>query len=1545
MIALLCAVVQGAWADEWANVYSLTQTTSANWTPLNWGSTDGYVLGTPGTTTYYYANGNLNFTNNRTDNGGKGNSGLKIQGTVFLFIPSGRTLSCVGANADGRTGAGAGIELSKGNTLFILGGGTLKARGGNAENGRNGGNGSDAEVDYDESILGGSGGAGGNGGGGAGAGIGTRGGNGGTGGGGQRNGYYGQETTQYGVDGNPGSDGSTAGAMGTLYIFQGLGITVNTYGGSKGSNGSGGNRGKTASQHPGSNVYMASGGGGGGAGGFGGAASSIGTGGPGGGGGGGGAAGNVAWVVYSGTDNGYYYAGAYGGAGGKNGNGSSAPNGADVALTNPKYADIQGGGLRDDASDYTDVAGWEDGNDRHSGGSGGGTGAASTAGTASNLAFWPTQGAGTAESPYLMSNADQWNTFAANVSNGVSYNGKYIKLTNDIIVSTMAGRSETNSFKGNFDGGGKTLTFNVSGWTENFAAPFRYVGNATFRNLNLTGTICTSAQFAASLIAYVCSAGSTVTIENCVSSMTLNSSLDWNNANGGFIGAIANNSNVTISGCIFSGSFEGATSDHNAGFAGWVNSGTNLTIADCLFTPDHISTELDGCETLARVSGATLTLTRCFYTQAYGAAQGTEVAFPTANAPGNLGDLLADYGVVKAYANALLINGKYYATSDSGAGSWGNPYVIDSKATLTLLARNVNSGVSDYANKHFSQICDLDMSGQNWTPIGTPDHPFRGSFNGNNYVINNLTVKNGGNSNTGLFDYVQGTCWYVDEPDVEGSRYIQNVVLKNAVIQGGDCTGGVIGHVYGGIHLEISNLFFEGTVSGGNNVGAIVGFAETHIDQVGTILLDPMNATFRNCLFAKGTISANSQDKVLINKDKYDVPISDMYFSKDVQMEESGYATRTYPITPDVPSCVQCNFNNTKGILYNGSYYAPNTTAHFTISCLDPLQVITAVKVNGTQVGTSVGNYDITIDGSKAQEYTINVELSATSITGSGNSEEDPYCIKSADEWNIFANCVNLGNNFSGKFVKLTSDISVETMAGTVSKSDLLNAFSGTFDGDGHTITAKLTDYQNRGAALFRYINGATIKNLLVAGTVAGSLYPAAIVGFAKGIGNRMTNCAATATVNGGPYIGGLLGNALDADIAITGSVYAGLMTGGHVTKGAILGWSDNGGIKSITDCLYIMQDGQNTSGLDLVKGHGSITVTNCYKTTMAEYEAQNGQNARSLSRPISPISPSAPLNDEEDDYDITDLESYGIWANVYDTMPDYFGDLLMDYGFLKVYDGGLEYEDDYYVACISLAANADNSALISLATDYIVDATLTDRVFSKDGAWQTLCLPFDVALEGSPLEGAKVMTLGNSEACETGFDTATGTLTLEFVEADKIEAGVAYIVKWENTEGTALKNPMFRGVTVTDEAPEAHATTSSDGYVQFVGTYSSVDIYTADKTNLCLGTDDTLYCPWSDAAGGDLQSPSYNVNACTAYFQLLNGLTAGDAGVRAFNLIFGDGEFTGIVSTTNYTNHTNSDAWYTINGMKLSNVGADPVPARLPKGVYINNGKKVVIK
>ena len=363
--------------NGWEAIYSQTQTTSKSWTKLSEGSRTGKVLGSAGTTTYYYITETLDFTNDRTDNGGDGNSGLKIQGTVYLYIPYGLGITCRGAKADGRTGAGAGIELSEGNTLYLIGGGNgafVKAMGGNAENGRDGGTGTNASGTWDKSTTTGAGGKGGNGGGGAGAGIGSRGGNGGTGGdGGGSNTYYDDSNSHNGTNGSSGTAGSTAANMGKLYVDQTLGITVTATGGNAGTyGGAGGGRGKGRIDDDNPN-YSVSGGGGGGGGGFGGAAANIGTGGPGGGGGGGGAGG-----AQNHKYDGYYDVSAYGGKGGQNTDGSYAAEGTESLVsrsnvdngwvdTNYKW------GVND--ANYGGKASWG------SGGSGAGCGNAASNGT------------------------------------------------------------------------------------------------------------------------------------------------------------------------------------------------------------------------------------------------------------------------------------------------------------------------------------------------------------------------------------------------------------------------------------------------------------------------------------------------------------------------------------------------------------------------------------------------------------------------------------------------------------------------------------------------------------------------------------------------------------------------------------------------------------------------------------------------------------------------------------------------------------------------------------------------------------------------------------------------------------------------------------------------------------------------------------------------------------------------------------------------------------------------------------------------------------
>ena len=269
----------GAMAQNgWESVYKQSKTTSDDWTKLDQGSTTGKVLGAEGVTNYYYITKNLNFTNDRTDNDGNGNSGLKILGTVYLYIPAGLHIECRGANADGRTGAGAGIELSEGNTLYIIGGGDgayVKATGGNAENGRNGDNGVSASGDYSsEKTYPGRGGKGGNGGGGAGAGIGTRGGTGGTGGDGGDLGSIAYLKESDSAVGSAGEKGATAVRMGNLYVDQTFGIKISAKSGVAGTRGGAGGSGGGHFLLDFAKNQSAAGGAGGGGGGFGGAACS-----------------------------------------------------------------------------------------------------------------------------------------------------------------------------------------------------------------------------------------------------------------------------------------------------------------------------------------------------------------------------------------------------------------------------------------------------------------------------------------------------------------------------------------------------------------------------------------------------------------------------------------------------------------------------------------------------------------------------------------------------------------------------------------------------------------------------------------------------------------------------------------------------------------------------------------------------------------------------------------------------------------------------------------------------------------------------------------------------------------------------------------------------------------------------------------------------------------------------------------------------------------------------------------------------------------------
>lgn len=247
-----------------------------------------------------------------------------------------------------------------------------------------------------------------------------------------------------------------------------------------------------------------------------------------------------------------------------------------------------------------------------------------------------------------------------------------------------------------------------------------------------------------------------------------------------------------------------------------------------------------------------------------------------------------------------------------------------------------------------------------------------------------------------------------------------------------------------------------------------------------------------------------------------------------------------------------------------------------------------------------------------------------------------------------------------------------------------------------------------------------------------------------------------------------------------------------------------------------------------------------------------------------------------------------------------------------------------------------DNTTMLSTANGHTGNVQLTGRTLYKDGKWNTLCLPFDLVLADSPFAGATMKEFSSAEF-------SNGTLTLNFDDATSIEAGKPYLIKWDGDGSSNIESPVFRGVTISNEANNPTGDIDDTKSVTFAGTYEQLSYTTADYGTLYLGSGNTLYYP----APTEAEHP-VTIGAQRAYFQL-NGLTAGEpttdstnptGNVRSFVMNMDDEvQTTGIISTTDSTDKARTAAgWFDMLGRRLS---GKPTA----KGLYLNNGKKVIIK
>jgi len=194
-------------------------------------------------------------------------------------------------------------------------------------------------------------------------------------------------------------------------------------------------------------------------------------------------------------------------------------------------------------------------------------------------------------------------------------------------------------------------------------------------------------------------------------------------------------------------------------------------------------------------------------------------------------------------------------------------------------------------------------------------------------------------------------------------------------------------------------------------------------------------------------------------------------------------------------------------------------------------------------------------------------------------------------------------------------------------------------------------------------------------------------------------------------------------------------------------------------------------------------------------------------------------------------------------------------------------------------------------------------RTLSKDH-WNTFTVPFDIpSITGSLRE----------------YDQLVGT-TMKFKDANSIEAGKPYLVKPDND----ITNPEYSDVTLS--ATAAQKITHND--YSFVGAYSPTALNT-DKTHRFLTTDNKLGYPSSDA--------TKTIKGMRAYFEV-------PANADARLMI--DEETTAISEISN-SHYSYPNSIYDLQGRQVASPtnGSHTSTLGLKKGLYIVNGKKMVIK
>ena len=623
----------------------------------------------------------------------------------------------------------------------------------------------------------------------------------------------------------------------------------------------------------------------------------------------------------------------------------------------------------------------------------------------------------------------------------------------------------------------------------------------------------------------------------------------------------------------------------------------------------------------------------------------------------------------------------------------------------------------------------------------------------------------------GIFDGNQKTLTVnINETSTQGTapfREISGATIKNLTVTG-SVTGtthaaALVGFSRSGTNtIEDCNVSASVTVNTGNNkhCGGLVGHAVKS------------ELTIRNCIYS-GTIS---------NGGNYAGGLQGWSDGGSTLTIENSLFSGSYTGSGLFhPIAVRYrNASMTSNI--NGAYYtaAPTLT--------DDAFIVTP----GTQAYTEQQSFPCkkaTILGTTIYYAADLTPFGKTDSYTPDGSAQRPFIISDTDGWDYFCDALqdnDTWNRFSGKTVKLGENITVSSMAGSEG-----HEFCGTFEGNRKTLTVSFNNSEGN-AAPFREIRGATIKNLIVCGTIIGKKHSSGLVGYARGedasVENTIENCLVNTDVSIANsettgYLGGIVGHGLKSKLTIRGCAFTGSLTSPSNYTGGLQGWSDGNTLILKDDFFAPTRVSAANAGFHPVAIHGYglttvATVSNVYYT-IAPTCTSAGRIAAQGTQPRSIVAgENVTVNHIEPTGSATNYTNSGITA--YSGGGIKYGDKFY-YGKDDVVSLTLSHEDqegyaflgyeakDSHQNAVALTAADDNYKLTMPDDDVTVTANVVIGYYSLTLPHRMVVVSADrEAIGGKYPVGTSIQFKLESEDYVVDSDVKNGDTVLE-AEADGI--------------------------------------------------------------------------------------------------------------------------------------------------------------------------------